>query len=206
VRSVRTSDIVVRVGAWEWTEATKAPSWETLQKAPLWKTEKAKMFSINYGRSRHSVQVMPHTDSAEQALKVMTDDRKTNVLMFNGVLETITPAVAEMKVRAIVWHAVPHKGALKIPSHVMGLVEEGCPLLIWGKKSMTENAVRLLREMFQLYSAVSIALFERPALAPVGSKYRDVEFSAVVFAPEKTFHTQVSFPLHSPTLSFLLSF
>jgi hypothetical protein len=149
------------------------------------------MFTLNYCRARHSVQVMPHADSAEQALKVMTDDRKTNVLMFNGLLESVTEAVAEMKVRAIVWQAVPHKGALKVPSHVVGLVEEGCPLLIWGKKSMTENAVRLLRDMFQLNVAVPIALYERPVLAPVGSKYRDVEFSAVVFAPEKAFHTQV---------------
>ena len=96
-----------------------------------------------------------------------------------------------MKVRAIIWHAVPHKGAMKIPSQVVGLVEEGCPLLLWGKKSMTESALRMLREMFQLEFSMQISLFERPLLAPVGAKYRDVEFNCIIFAPEKAFHTQV---------------
>ena len=194
MRSVKTADITVRVGAWEWSEDNQAPVWENLQKGQLWKSERAKMFEMNYCRARHSVQVLPHADTTEQALKVTKEERKINILMFNGNMETVTEAVAEMKVRAIIWHAVPHKGAMKIPSQVVGLVEEGCPLLLWGKKSMTESALRMLREMFQLEFSMQISLFERPLLAPVGAKYRDVEFNCIIFAPEKAFHTQV-YPL-----------
>ena len=182
----------MRLGLWEWSEANPAPTWEALSKGQMWGTDRAKMFLQNFCRPRHTVQVVANTEDNEQALQIKKVNRKANLLVFNGNLDTVPDAVAEVKVRAMVFHAEQRQGRVKVPSHVLGQIEEGVPVLIWGTRSCTERAVSGLREMFQMAVSIQLALYERPPKTPENSRYRDMEYSAVVFAPEKNIQSQVS--------------
>ena len=121
--------------------------------------------------------------------------REINVLMYNSSTDSVSGTVAAVSVRAILFHAIQKAGSVKIPGHVMGLLEDGVPCMAWGTKSSVERLISQIRSLYPMTNITSLLIFEKTPVPILNSRYRDVEFSAVVFGPDKSIQPSVC-PIH----------
>ena len=205
MNSCKTADITARVGGWRWSEGNQSPSWESLSKAQLWHSKRAEVFNSNFCTPKHTVRQVPSSEENERALTLIRGDsgHKASILMFNGLSDEVPFSVTALPVRCIVYHVIQKFGQVKLPSHVQGLLEDGLPCLLWGTKASIDRITTTIRKLFPTNSAIPIHLFEKPLTNPITSKYRDFEFSALLFGPDNTLQTQVFTPSLLCTISII---
>lgn len=195
--SVKTSEIKVRLGRWQWTAETQAPDWEILSKGHLWKTEKGANFKKAFCAERHTVTSVVTTEKNKVAFNVTRQDTgiEKNVLVYKEAGDKIPDTVTGLKIRAAILHATP-KPSMELPDQVSFEAERGTPLMIWGRKAPVDRLTVKIKNTFPMKTVVTIALFVRPAKPVLGKQYKFDELKAVIVADEHTILAQVHTNLH----------
>jgi hypothetical protein len=176
-----------------------------LCKARYWGTDRAVRFKEEFCRPKHQVRTIQSTATTQTAFSVTKEDTGSKVMVttFLGREDDISEAVEQIQVKAILFHAVQSK-AFKIPAHVLGLVESGVSLLVWGRPTMVDRVVTTLRKAHPLKVFLPITLYQRPETPLFNHKYRTVEHSSCLVADEGSIQGQVY--LHKPPSLHLLIF
>jgi hypothetical protein len=197
--SVHTGELTVRMGRWCWSPEAPGPTWPQLAKARYWASDKADRFKESFCCPKHVVRTIQSNESTQVAFNLSKADSKEKVAVttFLGREESISEAVEQIQVRVVLYHVVQAKN-FKIPLHVMALAEGGTPLLLWGKATVVEKVLTVLRKAHPLKVYLPMALYQRPETAQFNSRYRTIEWSSCLVADESSIQGQV------PYLSFLL--
>ena len=193
----------MRLGRWIWSEQQKAPAWSVLSKARYWNSDHSQRFKEEFCRPKHVVKTIQSTATSQTAFSVQKEDTGAKVMVttFLGREEEISEAVEQIQVRVILYHVVQSK-LFKIPAHVLGLVESGVTLLLWGRPTMVDRVMNVLRKAHPLKVYLPIALYQRPDTPLFSHRYRTVEHSSCLVADEGSIQGQV-YHHHPPPSIFI---
>jgi hypothetical protein len=192
----------VRLGGWRWSAENPNPPWAILQKAHLWSSERGKWFESTFCKPKHTITAIPASDSNQAAFNIKKDTNETiQVALYNGKLDTIAETIESSKVRAAFWHVVITRNQpLKVPEHLPVLLDQGTPVMMWGRKASLERALNTLKTNFPQKTYLPMALYWRPPSPILGSKFRTTEFASGILCDEATVQGQV-YPYSVPFLS-----
>ncbi len=196
VRSVKQSEIRVRLGGWTWYPSNPAPSWESLKRAHLWTTsDRAEAFQKNFCQTSHTVVPVVTTEKNKVAFNVTRQDnhQEINVMIYKNDGGKVPDTIETLKIRAGLFH-VKSLPSVQIPEHLSYEMERGLPVLCWGRKAAVERMVTKMKDTFPQKLTTVVMLFVRPCKAILGSRHKFEEQRAVIIADEHTVLPQV-FPL-----------
>ena len=198
LHSVTTSELTIRLGSWTWSEDAPFPPWESLQRAKFWTSEKAIRFHQSFCRPKLAIKMVQSTDTSQATFSLEKQEEKGHitVTVFSGKEDTVSAGIESLNIRCGVWHVSQTKGMpLEWPEHVLSVIDNGVPVLIWGKKSTVDKATNHVRKLTPVKEFIQLALFLRPSTPPPTSRFKTTEFSACLVTDSGCAQSQVSIPL-----------